>query len=91
MVWFSISILHPKALGYGVADQIFIESWRRRNIVLPIWVNSLRSSDAYTYIYTCISYMSSNQAIIGSDIITCRLIGAKPLFEPMLGYYQLDP
>ena len=25
------------------------------------------------------------------QIMACRLFGAKPLFKPMLGYFQLDP
>ena len=43
-----------------------------------IKINSLRSSDA------CM-----RRSLV--QIMACHLVGAKPLSEPMLGYYQLDP
>ena len=45
-------------------------------------INSLRPSDAY---------MHPQPRTSLAQIMACRLFGAKPLSEPMLEYYQLDP
>ena len=44
--------------------------------------NSLGPSDAYMRLYNIPTLV---------QIMACRLFGAKPLFEPMLPYCQLDP
>ena len=44
-------------------------------------VNSLRPSDAY---------IRHQNRLTLIQITACRLIGAKPLSEPMLAYFQLD-
>ena len=45
-------------------------------------INSLRLSDAYIYQYTRPSLV---------EIVVCCLFGTKPLSEPMLPYWYLDP
>ena len=44
--------------------------------------NSLRPSDAYVRWHPKTTLV---------QIMACRLLGAKPLYEPMLEYCQLDP
>ena len=58
-------------------------------VIIWIWtnctqilVNSLRPSDAYMCQWTRPSLI---------QIMACRLTGAKPLSEPMMGYCLLDP
>ena len=46
------------------------------------WVNSLRLSYAY---------MRQDNITKLLQIMACRLVGAKPLSEPMLEYYQFEP
>ena len=67
---------HPLAVCNCRHTSIYIEY-----IYIYIYVNSLRPSD---------EYMSVNLSSL-VQIMVCRLIGAKPLSEPMLDYCQLDP
>ena len=43
----------------------------------------------YIYIYMCVCVCVCIYSLI--QIMACRLFGPKPLSEPMLAFYQLDP
>ena len=67
--------------------------------ICPNHVLALRKTElSFSHIYILVNSSSPNAAYMRQwmalafvQIMACRLFGAKPLSEPMLGYYQLDP
>ena len=74
-----------KSTYYKICHEISFENVVYTTVAIlfrPEWVNSLRPNDAYMRQKTRPSLV---------EIMACRLSGAKPLSQPMMTYYQLDP
>ena len=101
-VWISITIslkFVPKGPINNIPALVQIMAWRRPGdkplsepmlvgslthicVTRPQWVNSSPPSAAYMRQWI-------RSALV--QIMACRLFGTKPLFKPVLGYYQFDP
>ena len=60
-------------------------------VAWPQWVNSLRPCDAYMCLQPRPSTGPVDNRTALVQIMACHLFGAKPLSNPMMYYYQLDP